>query len=275
MLGAGALSMLVACALVSCSLTSLDGFSSGAPADGSALTSDASSSDASSSGSSGSDASSSGSSGSDASSSGTSGSTGFFDDFNRPSGVIGNGWFEKTAGSFAIFDNQVVVKAATPNYRNDCIFRPFAEALSDFEASAVFRLKALSPGYVQLHVRVPQSSMTEADVSEGYSVYIPDDVNRGALFRQVAGDALDLENMPLSTPLTTTDRYRLRIRVTGTAPVMLEGWVERQDGASWNVLGHATRADSDFKRFRNAGTLKLCADTNDHVSYDDVSWQKL
>ena len=123
--------------------------------------------------------------------------------------------------SFAIFDNQVVVKAAAPNYRNDCIFRPFAEALSDFEASAVFRLKALSPGYVQLHVRVPQSSMTEADVSEGYSVYIPDDVNRGALFRQVAGDTLDLENMPLSTPLTTTDRYRLRIRVTGTAPVMV------------------------------------------------------
>ena len=65
--------------------------------------------------------------------------------------------------------------------------------------------------------------------------------------------------------------YRLRLRVTGTNPVALEGWVERSTNPGCVVIGHGTTADSDAARFDQAGTANLALDANANASYDDFT----
>lgn len=213
--------------------------------------------------------------GSDASKDGTTGGdagVAFVDDFNRPEGGPGNGWIEKApAGTWLTVGGRLLCTKPTPSSLDEGLYRPFSEALLDVEVSVAFKLSALPPGSVQVHARVPQSAIATAGQSDGYSIYVPNSSTEARLFRLRGATPTDLKSLTLSEALNTTDSYRLRLRVTGTNPVALEGWVERSTNPGFVVIGHGTTSDSDATRFDQAGTVNLALDTNANASYDDFT----
>ncbi len=196
----------------------------------------------------------------------------FIDDFNRIDGAPGNGWIEKEPGDWVTSGGRLVTTKPAPFYLDQGLYRPFSEAVLDVEVSVAFKLSALPPGFVQLHARVPASAITTAGQSDGYSIYVPNSTTEARLFRSRTAVSTDLMTLGLSEALNTTDSYRLRLRVTGTSPVALEGWVERATNPGFVVIGHATASDSDpTKRFDQPGTVNLALDTNANASYDDFT----
>ena len=196
----------------------------------------------------------------------------FVDDFNRFDASPGNGWIAKSTPSiWEAAGGRLVCTKPNPFYLDEGLYRPFSEAVLDVEVSVAFKLSALPPGFVHLHARVPQSAITTAGQSDGYSIYVPNSSTEARLFRMRGGAPMDLKAFALSEALNTTDSYRLRLRVTGTSPVALEGWVERSTNPGFVVIGHTTTSDSDAARFDQAGTVNLALDTNANASYDDFT----
>ncbi len=196
----------------------------------------------------------------------------FVDDFNRPEGSPRNGWIEKAgAGVWVTAGGRLVCTKPNPFYLDEGLYRPFSEAVLDVEVSVAFKLSALPPGFVHLRARVPQGAITTAGQSDGYGIYVPNSSTEARLFRIGGAAPTDLKTLTLSEALNTTDSYRLRLRTTGTSPVVLEGWVERSTNPGFVVIGHATTSDSDAARFDQPGTVNLALGTNANASFDDFA----
>lgn len=179
------------------------------------------------------------------------------DGFQRAdSATLGNGWIEKNAAAFGIAGNQVTKAAVATGYRDNLVYRPNSEDVLDVEAALEVRFTSLPPGYPQVLVRVQSATAATADVLDGYMLYVEDSTNTVILGRQ-NGSAFvtTLATLNLTTSLNATDRFRLRLRAQGTSPVVLQGFVERQNGAVWETIGSAIATDTSASRIATAGSV--------------------
>jgi hypothetical protein len=121
------------------------------------------------------------------------------------------------------------------------------------------RFLSLPPGYPQLFVRAQPATIANAGSYDGYLLFIDNAANRALLDRIEGGAFFVLAEITLASPLNTTDTFRLRLRATGTQPVRLEAYVERLNGADWDVIGQAMVDDNAPSRLTTPGTVGFSA----------------
>lgn len=195
------------------------------------------------------------------------------DTFQRSDGnVLGNGWLEKTPDAFTLAGGRVQ-KQSTPtgDYRNNVAYRPAAENARDVEASVEFRATSTtSIGYPMVLSRVQTNTITGVDTLDAYVLYINNSASNAVLARQ-RGNAYDtaLATLTLSQPLNTTDTYRLRLRAIGADTVAVSAFVERWDGAAWQILGQAATSDSTAQRISQSGSVGFGGYVENSYSYDN------
>jgi hypothetical protein len=171
----------------------------------------------------------------------------FSDNFNRANNAtIGNGWTEKYAPAFSIQNNEVVHINTDPiDYHDAIVYRPQTEDRRDVEVGIEFRVLA-GQNFPQVHARVQRDTITQANTLNDYLFFVDGfepSPGRAIIARQqaVAGQfECYMLAIPFPSPLQTSQRYRLRFRVTGTAPVTLQGFVERYNGTGWDPFASGT-----------------------------------
>jgi hypothetical protein len=180
----------------------------------------------------------------------------FLDDFNRPNNAaLGNGWIEKTAAAFSLAGNAVSKAATATGFADNLVYRPTSEAMLDGEASVEVRFANMPPGYAQVFVRGQAGTIAQAGRFDGYLLFTDNSATRVLLDRIENGSFIQLAQLTLNPGLNTTDTFRLRLRATGTNPVVLEAFVERLVSGAWQVIGQATFNDTAATRFATAGTV--------------------
>lgn len=197
----------------------------------------------------------------------------FVDDFNRADGAsVGNGWIEKNDAAFTLAGGQVAKQVVGTFYRDNIVYRPAAENVLDVEASLEFTLLTALPGYPQVIARLQTNTAANADAFDGYMLYLPDSGTSAIIGRQT-GNAFvaTLATMNFTQALNTTDRYRLRLRVTGTNPVQLSGIVERLAGGVWQTIGQAEIADAAANRIATAGSVGFGGYVESAYRYDNFA----
>lgn len=170
----------------------------------------------------------------------------FLDDWNRPDGDLDNGWTQKDPGTYSISSGRVVSIDTTPfGYHDEIAYRPMSEDQSDVEVSIEFQIL---PGlnFPQVHTRVQRNTLTQPFTLDDYMMLVDG-------FEPPPGRAIIARQPPLTgvfecymlaipfpSPLTLTDRYRMRLRVVGSGPVVLTGFIDRFDGTNWQVFASGT-----------------------------------
>jgi hypothetical protein len=206
----------------------------------------------------------------------------FFDPFDRPDDpVLGNGWIEKTEGAFRIFDQQVELESAfSLDLRDALFYRPPSESMLDVEASVVVDFTTDSPyGFPQLHLRVQTVDVETANYLNTYAVVVDTDepFNPVLTVMRISGYGYGIEDWnPIDPNPIDAETYRLRGRVTGTDPVVVEGFFEVDAGNGWEVRATATLVDNGVDRLVMPGTvgasghLELQWFVLDDFAYDDL-----
>ncbi|MBB6091662.1 hypothetical protein HNQ60_000508 [Povalibacter uvarum] len=197
----------------------------------------------------------------------------FTDAFGRSdSDTIGNGWVEKTPSAFSLVGGRVVKQASTVDYRDTILYRPSSEALLNAEVSTVLRMSSTSIGYPSLFTRVQSNTVAQSNVVDGYMLYFDDSSTSVVLGRQRGQQFVTtLSSFTLSTPLNTTDLFRLRLSATGTSPVQLQAVVERFVSGNWTIIGQTTASDSASDRLTTPGVGALGGYVEATYSYDDFT----
>ncbi len=197
----------------------------------------------------------------------------FTDSFNRAdSAAIGNGWIEKSPESYTLTNNRVQKIALSSAYLNNAVYRPAAEDLLDVEASVELRITAASPGYPQIFTRLQSATVGNSNQLDGYILYVNDNNGQAILGRQTGSSFVNtLATLAISPALNTVDTFRLRLRSTGTNPVLLEAYVERWNGTAWQIIGSANAADSNPDRFATAGTVGFGGYIEGSYSFDNFT----
>ncbi len=198
----------------------------------------------------------------------------FVESFTRAdNATIGNGWLEKTASAFSIAGNEAAKAAAgASDYRNNVVYRPAGEDLLDVEAAVELRFTSLPTGYPQLMVRALSSTVATTSVLDAYLLYVNDSATQALLSRQRGGNwDTPVGTLTISPPLNTTDRYRMRLRATGTNPVQLTAYIERLVGSTWQVSGQAIYSDSSAARIASAGSIGFGGYVETSYRYDNFT----
>jgi hypothetical protein len=198
----------------------------------------------------------------------------FTDNFNRANDAnVGNGWLEKSPTAFSLDGNEVAkVAAGGGDYRNNVVYRPASEDLLDVEASMELRLLNTSVGYPQLMVRGQSATIATTNTLDAYLLYLSNSPGLATLARQ-RGGGFDtaLTTFALAPALNTTDRYRMRLRATGTNPVQLAAFVERWTGSAWQIIGQAAFNDGSAGRIATAGAVGFGGFTETSYRYDNFA----
>ncbi len=195
------------------------------------------------------------------------------DDFERPdSPDLGNGWVERSPGTFALAQGRVVFEGQPMAYQDSVFYRPFDEALLDLEVSIEFtHVGAFDFSTPQLHTRIQEDSLVPDEQSiNAYIVYLsqPDRID----ISRVEGDTFARnESEPIDPPLPKGVTYRLSLRVTGTDPVELVGRVENLVGGVWTPIQTVTLTDEDPTRIVQAGSFGASGSNNVTFEYDNFA----
>ncbi|MBC8070992.1 MAG: hypothetical protein IAG13_21890 [Deltaproteobacteria bacterium] len=186
----------------------------------------------------------------------------FFDAFDRADAdALGNGWVENNEGSFQIVDEQVVLGTSNGNdFRTNACHRPPEESLLDVEVSAeiVFYAEEYA-GFPQLHLRIQPESFGPDNPLDAYVVYL-DSTSRDippylSVVRIIDASFGDETQAPLVPFPGNQYRYRLRARVSGIDPVLVEGYFEIELDDGWEVLNEASLLDTAEQRIATAGMV--------------------
>ncbi|MDJ0909434.1 MAG: hypothetical protein QNI99_09575 [Woeseiaceae bacterium] len=166
----------------------------------------------------------------------------FFDDFNSSDNPqLGNQWTEKNPGAFRIEDNMVRGQFTWEIYLDNIAYRPPAEDRQNVELGVEFTRTYMS-GFAQLHARVQRDTVTLPEVLRSYIFYIDDTRPPPGAAVIAVGHNLPSINecnilpMPFDSPLEIGGQYRLRFRVTGANPVLLEGDVDQFIDGQWQTV---------------------------------------
>jgi hypothetical protein len=210
----------------------------------------------------------------------------FLDEFARgdtPSGLGGNGWQEKRIG-FNLNGGRAVryhPGAGGSDYRNNVSTRPASEAVRDVEVRVEFGFLVGGGGWVQIHARVQTATLAETNSLDSYLLFRNLDQPGDTRFiigrQRVPGTWTQLAAFDTSVPIDTSTTYRMRLRVKGTSPVEVEGYVDQQVGLSWQQIGGGGATDSSPTRIEGAGVTAIGAgnDPTGAYSYDRFEVQEL
>jgi hypothetical protein len=201
------------------------------------------------------------------------GQTLFFDDFSRAdAAALGNGWLEKSPSAFSLEAGRARKLSFYAGYRDNVAYRPAVEDSLNSEVSAEMRLLDVNVGYPQIFARLQSSSVAQSDRLDGYMLYFNASPSQVILGRQV-GNAFvtSLATITLSSPLNTTDTFRMRLRVTGTTSVSLQGIIERLQQGAWVVVGQATATDTSAQRISSPGAAAIGGYIEGTYAFDNFS----
>ena len=195
----------------------------------------------------------------------------FLDDFERPDGNDPfNGWTEKNPAAFALGGGTLQKLGVSTGYLQNAIYRPVAESRLDVETSVELSLSGGALGYPQIFARLQPGTVATPDALDGYMLYIDNDVNRAIVGRQRGSSFVNtLATIALSEALVAQETYRLRLRVSGTNPVTVSGFVERLTQTGFVVIGEATATDSSGLRLSSPGMSCLGGYIEQAYSYDN------
>lgn len=196
----------------------------------------------------------------------------FDDDFERPNAEeVGNGWSEKTPEAFSIVDGVLTRVAGDAPYTENLVYRTDLTA-ADVELEAEFHyLDAASDTAPQLYARLDVEASLGTGNTRGYYLFV---FNASQLFlgRSVSLDNVsDFDSSTPVPPLSNGVDYRMRLRVTGSGPVELEGVLERMEGGQWLESARVQGQDASSDAF-GAGSAAVSAGPDlDTFAYDRVS----
>lgn len=195
------------------------------------------------------------------------------DDFERPdSPSLGNGWIERSPGTFGLSQGRVVFEGVPMSYQDSVFYRPFDEALLDLDISIEFiQLGAFNFSTPQLHARIQEDSLGPMKQSiNAYIVYlsVPDRID----ISRVEGDAFALNvNEPIDPPLVEGNTYRLSMRVAGANPVELVGRVEGFEDGAWVPIQTVLLTDNDATQIVEPGSFGASGSNNVTFDYDNFT----
>jgi hypothetical protein len=170
------------------------------------------------------------------------GGTAFFDSFNRAdNAALGNDWIEKSPSAFWIANGRVIGQETSFEYHDAITYRPVAEDRRDIEVGLEFIRGQgnYGEGFPQVHARVQRDTVTAPNTLESYIFFVEDFLSapwRAVIAVQpgITGSyECYLTQILFPESLQPGQRYRLRLRVTGVAPVVLTGIVERYGLGGW------------------------------------------
>ena len=177
-----------------------------------------------------------------------------YDHFNRSNSInVGNNWTEKNPDAFSIVNGEVPSVDTSGGFTQDIMYRPATEQRLDSEASVEFtRLTSqvilTDANYPQLHGRVQMSTVAFGWTLDSYIFFIDDSVQNPsrAMFAITSAPQIGARNecyiapLPLPSTLVVGERYRLRFRISGTAPVVLWGAVDQYSNGSWAQIAQGS-----------------------------------
>ena len=182
----------------------------------------------------------------------------FLDDFERPDTADPqNGWIEKTPATFSIVQGMLRKGDVSTGYLQNVIYRPAAESRLDVETSVELNLNAGAPGYPQIFARLQPDTVATPNALDGYLLYIDNSTSRAVVGRNRGTLLTELASFPLGELLNSQNTYRLRLSVTGTNPVTVVGYVERQTPTGYVVIGQANVQDTSGSRISTPGMSGL------------------
>jgi hypothetical protein len=107
-------------------------------------------------------------------------------------------------------------------------------------------------------------------------LYFDDSTTSVVLGRQRGSQFVTtLSSFTLSTPLNTTDMFRLRLRTTGTSPVQLQAIVERFVSGNWVIVGQTSASDSSAERLTTPGVGAIGGWIEATYTFDDFATSNL
>jgi hypothetical protein len=207
----------------------------------------------------------------------------FFDAFDRADAdALGNGWVENNAGSFQIVQEQVVLGTSNGNdFRTNACHRPPEEALQDVEVSAeIVFYAAQYAGFPQLHLRIQPESFGPENPLDAYVIYLdstsPDIPPYLSVVRILDGGFGDETQVELVPFPGNEYRYRLRARVSGLDPVLVDGYFEIEQDGDWQVLNEANLLDTAEQRIATAGMVGFSGHAElEQFALDDFGYTEL
>ena len=196
----------------------------------------------------------------------------FFDAFDRPnSNNLGNGWVEKSPQAFDLAGGQASKQATGTGYLDNVVYRPASEDVLDVEASVELQVGTLPPGYPQLFTRLQSGTAGTPGSLDGYLLYVDGGASEAVLARQNGFNITTLASFGLTPNLNTTDTFRLRMRTTGTNPVVIDAFIERLDAANWITIGQTSVTDATPTRIDTAGSVGFGGFIEAAYNYDNFS----
>ena len=203
--------------------------------------------------------------------------TAVLDNFDRPdSSSLGFGWIEKNPAAFTLVNGAVVKQPVGTGYLDNVVYRPASENLLNAESSVEFRLSVTTPGYPQLFARLQTDTAAIPGSLDGYLMYLSDSSTDAVLARQTGPSfATSLANMVINPGLNTNDLYRMRLRVEGVAPVQLNAYIDRFNGAGWDVIGQTSASDNSGVRITTPGSTGFGGYVEASYQYDNFDVQDL
>jgi hypothetical protein len=191
----------------------------------------------------------------------------FRDDFARPdtvTGLGGNAWRERSR-AFRL-DEGTAVRLndnGASSYRTNIATRPDGESVLDVDVSVEVLLIQPVGSYPQLHARVQPASLSTAGGLDSYVFFLNADFAGGKTFtiarQRGDGAYVTLKDFEVNDALPAMSRLRLRLLVTGTSPVSLQGTVEVKDTGGFVQVGKESTSDASPSRIETPGVVGISA----------------
>ncbi len=195
----------------------------------------------------------------DSSSTGAQSSGGFFDDFERPNADdVGNGWIEKTPEAFALVDGGIRRVSGSTSYQDNLVYRPGGDWL-DAEATLELTWLDLSGsfGNPQCVLRAQLADIDAAGSVTGYLLFVEGDGGALTITRQIDGGFTQQHISKAPVSVEEGLPYRLRFRVTGSDPVVLDGYLEALEGGTWTLETEVHGMDDTAGQIVEPGTFAV------------------
>ena len=162
-------------------------------------------------------------------------------------------------------------RLVSSGYRDNLVYRPASEDVLDAEASVEINWLGGPFGYPYVVTRVQSSTVAIGDYFDGYLLYVNDFEREAVLARHEGFYQSDLARLNLTESLNTTDRFRLRLSATGTAPVVVSAFVERWTGSTWTIIGQVVVNDNSGARIATPGSVGFGGDAEAGYTFDNFA----
>lgn len=182
----------------------------------------------------------------------------FEDTFDRADGPLGNGWLGRGLAVMTVLDSKASVSPVA-SYRDAVVYRPEKEASVNLEVQVEVQAADYAGNFPQVHARIQLDTVGTPNTLDSYVLYLEENANLAHVGRARGTNPVEkLSTFSLANGVRAGQSLRLRLQVSGTAPVRLRAMVEDMSDRSRPVLlGGADSEDSSATRLEKAGSSGL------------------